>query len=139
MAKKKVYRRKASPQKAEPTPKKPFPRKKAVILLLSFLGFFTFYQVGVYREWLWVLHLYAIAAGLLAIAYGIWNRGIFRVPKLEELPDRWKREEKEAFLDGIVTRKQRSSILLYFLIPLILSIVFDMFYLLVTVTMGINL
>ncbi len=139
MAKKKVYRRKASPGKPEPTPKKPFPRKKALLLLLSFLVFFTFYQVGVYFEWLWVLHAYAIAAGVLALAYGIWNRGVLSVPKVEDLPAEWDKAEKEAFRDGIAARKRKSSILLYFLIPLILSVVFDMFYLLLTVTLGMNL
>ena len=134
-----AYRRKALSKTTEPTERKPFPRKKALILFLAFLGFFTFYQVGVYLMWLWVLHAYAIAAGVLALAYGLWNRGVFRVPKPEELPHEWSKAEKEAFLAGIVTRKKRSSILLYFLIPLILSIVLDMFYLLLTVTMGVNL
>jgi hypothetical protein len=139
LANKKIYRRKATPKPNAPAPKKPFPRKKALVLLLSFLGFFTFYQVGVYCEWLWVLHAYAISAGVLALVYGFWNRGVFRIPTPEQLPDTWSKAEKEAFIEGIVSRRKRSSILLYFLIPLILSLVFDMFYLFLTLTLGMDL
>ena len=138
LAKRNVPRRKPALSQPE-TEKKPFQWKKALILFLSFLGFFTLYQIGVYLEWLYVLHAYAITSGVLALVYGIWNRGVFSMPKHEELPKDWSKQEKEAFLAGIADRKRRSSILLYFLIPMILSIVFDMIYLLVTLNLGVKL
>ena len=139
MAKKKVYRRKPAAIGKEKPQKRPFPWKKAGILLASFLFFFVLYQIGVHNRWLWVLHVYCAAAGVLALAYGIWNRGVFSVPKEKDLPDAWKREEKEAFIEAVRRRKRQSSVLLYFLIPLILTVVFDMFYLFVNLNMGLDL
>ncbi len=136
---KKIYRRKPAADKNRTLPKKPFPWKRALLLFLSFVFFFTLYQVGIYFYQLWVLHAYCIAAGVLVLAYGAWNRGLFRLPKPEELPKEWKREEKDAFIEGVAKRKKQSSVLLYFLIPLILTVFFDTVYLFLTNTMGVDL
>ncbi len=135
----KRYRRKPASLPPKQAKRKPFPKKKALWLLLPLVGFFAVYQIALALFWNGILHVYCIAAGLLAVAYAIWNRGVFRIPDREELPEDWTPEDKTAFLAEQTERKRRSEILLYFLIPLIATVMFDMFYLFLTLTMGYDL
>jgi len=136
---KKIYRRKTASHKTKSAEKRRFPWKRALLLFLSFLVFFSLYQIGIYFYQLWILHAYCIAAGVLVVAYAAWNRGVFRVPKAEELPKEWKKDEKEAFIAEIAGRRAKSSILLYFLIPLIMTVLFDTVWLFLTLNLGLDL
>lgn len=133
----KRYRRKntASSKKQ----KKPFPWKKALILLGLVIVFFSFYQIAMYFFWSWVLHAYCITAGVLGLIYVLWNRGIFTIPAPADFPNSWSDADKEAFIKDQTKRKKDSAILLYILIPLIATIVFDMVYLFLEINMGLNL
>jgi len=135
----KQYRRKRTAHTKNKPEKKPFPWKKALILLGILIVFFSFYQIANYFFLAWVLHAYCITAGVLALAYVLWNRGIFSIPTPADLPDAWSREKKEAFIKEQIRRKKRSSILLYFLIPLIATVLFDMVYLFLELNMGMDL
>lgn len=136
----KRYRRKnTASSKKQKIEKRPFPWKKALILLGLVIVFFSFYQIAMYFFWSWVLHAYCIAAGILALIYLLWNRCIFTIPAPSDLPDSWSDTEKNAFIKDQAKRKKQSAILLYILIPLIATIVFDMVYLFLEINMGIKL
>ncbi len=137
---KKKTRKKARP--ASPAPKKRLsriPKKKLLLLLLSLLVFFSIYQIAIHFRAGWILHVYCISAGALAIAYIAINRGMLSPPDRDRLPDDWSEEKKETFLQEQLVRRRRSSVLLYFLIPIILSVVYDMIYIYLTVNMGLSL
>lgn len=134
------YRRRhpAANKKSKPE-KKPFPRKKVLILLGLTVVFFSFYQIACHFFWGWVLHAYCIAAGILGLAYVLWNRGLFSIPSPGALPADWSDEKKDAFIREQGERKRQSSFLLYLLIPLLITVVFDMVYLFLELNMGMDL
>lgn len=135
----KRYRRKPSVNHKPLSARKSFPWKKALLLLGLIAVFVTFYQVAMSFYWAWVLHAYCIASGLLALAYVLWNRGLLAIPSLDVLPHDWSKAQKEAFIKEQKRRKKQSSLLLYFLIPLIVSVLFDMIYLFLELNMGLKL
>lgn len=135
----KRYRRKPAANNKSTPEKKPFPWKKALILLGLILVFFSFYRIAIYLYWAWVLHAYCIAIGVLALAYVLWNRGIFTALTPADLPDAWSKEKKEAFLREQQKRKKQSSLLLYLLIPMMATVIFDMVYLFLELNMGLDL
>ena len=119
--------------------KKPFPWKKALLLLLSLAFFFSAYQIALMYYQGWILHVYCISAGLLAVLYLVLNRGMLSVPDAASLPDEWDAAQKKAFLHDVRERRRRSSVILYFLIPLILTVLYDMIYLFLTLNMGLSI
>ncbi len=116
--------------------RRPFPWKKALLLLLSLAFFFSAYQIALMYYQGWILHVYCISAGLLAVLYLILNRGMLTVPDAASLPDEWDAARKKAFLNDVKERRRRTSVILYFLIPLILTVLYDMIYLFLTLNMG---
>ncbi len=139
--KKKKHRKKSKAVKSAPRKRifEGFPTRKVLTLLLSFAVFMLIYQIGVYFELMFMLHIYCTAAGALIVIYSFMNRGMFSLPKKEQLPCEWGDEEKESFIAEQKARRERSSVLLYFIIPIILTVAFDMIYLLLTVNLGLNI
>ena len=137
--KKRKKRQSPSGTPAKVDDKKRLPWKKVLLLALSFAVIFGFYQVGIYFCWEWIVHLYCIAAGVLAVAYVIINRGIFTLPERDSLPDGWDEERKDIFIEDQKKRRRISSVLLYIAIPVIMTIVIDMMYIHLSVNMGIDL
>ena len=131
----KRYRRKQPKPKAQPE-KKPFPTKKVLIFLGILLPVFSFYQISLALGWNWIIHVYSIAAGVLAAAYVIYNRGVFSVPKEDDLPDTMTGAEKQALIETIRSHKEKSSVLLYALGPILVTVTYDVIYLYMTVTLG---
>lgn len=137
--KKKYKKKKALPSSSEGQMKKKIPKKKLLILLISLVFFFSVYQIAIYFEFIFVLHAYCIAAGTLAVVYILINRGMLSPPDKDRLPEDWSEEKKEVFISEQTERKKKSSVLLYFLIPIILTVVYDMVYIYLTVNMGLDL
>ena len=135
----KRYRRKPVADRKPISARKSFPWKKALLLLGLTAVFFTCYQVAISFYWGWVLHAYCIASGLLALAYVLWNRGLFTIPSPDVLPNDWSEIKKETFIKEQERRKKQSSLLLYILTPLIVSVLFDMIYLFLELNMGLKL
>ena len=121
------------------TPKKKFPLKKALLLLISLIVFFSIYQIASYFYVEWIIHVYCIAAGVLAFTYVVMNRGMLSKPERDRLPDDWSEAKKNIFLAEQEKRRKKSSVLLYFLIPIIMTVLFDMIYIYLTINMGIKL
>lgn len=129
----KRYRRKKNEPKAK---KKPFSWKRFFLLLGILIPVFSFYQIGVYFGWPWLIHVYSITAGVLAVLYVIANRGVFTVPRPEELSDVLTPAEKAEIIAEVTRRKKRSMVLLYALIPILITLTYDVVYLFLTVTLG---
>ncbi len=119
--------------------KNKIPKKKLLLLVLSTVIFFSVYQLAVSFQYNFIIHIYCISAGILAILYILINRGILDKPDINILPQSWSHEKKEAFLAEQTGRRKKSSVILYFLIPIILSVIFDMIYIFMTVNIGIDL
>ncbi|HHW25301.1 MAG TPA: hypothetical protein PK778_05040 [Bacillota bacterium] len=98
-------------------------------LFLSFAVIVPFYFVCVYYRLKFVVHLYAITLLVLCLAYVILARG-YSIKPLDEslLPDDWDAETKMRYLENDAKRKKIAKNLLYFIIPIMFTFMFDMIY-----------
>lgn len=119
--------------------RKRFPKKKALILLLMTVLFFVIYQLALSFYWGIILDIYCTAAGLLLLFYIFMNRGLLSVPEKKKLPDDWDNKQKEAFLAEQTARKKRSEILLYFIIPILFTVLLDLFFIFLELNMGLKM
>ena len=104
---------------------RPFPWKRLLLLIGLFFIFFAVYEAVIARQQIWILHVYCIAAGVLAAAYILLNRGILSVPVRDSLPSDWDEAEKDAYLNAVRERRRRTKWILYLLLPLILTVLVD--------------
>ncbi len=126
--------------KADNTKKKrKFPTRKLLILLGTFAVVFSAYQIALYFMCEWIIHAYCIAIGVTAVIYITVNRGLFSVPKKDRLTDEWSDGEKDAFIAEQIKRKKNSEFLLYILVSLILTVIYDMIYIFITLNLGVKL
>ena len=86
-----------------------------------------------------MIHAYCIAAGVISVIYVTVNRGLFSVPEKDKLSDEWSDSEKEAFIAEQTKRKKNSEFLLYVLFALILTVIYDMIYIFITLDLGVKL
>lgn len=113
--------------------------KKLLTLLLTFVVATVIYQLAIYYCLEWMVHVYYIGAGVLAVLYIVINRGMLKKPEKSDLPDSMTDAEKDAFISEAADRRKRSEFILYLLFALILSIVIDLMYIFLTVNMGVEL
>lgn len=119
--------------------KKPFPTRKALTLLAITAAVFILYQVMIKLEKIWIMHVYWIGAGLIAMAYIAVNRGVFRIPKRPELSDELTEDEKDELIYVITKRHKQTTWLLYLFIAILLTLVYDTAYIFLTVNMGVKI
>lgn len=124
MAKQEKKQRADKPEESE---KKPFNFKLLALLALNTVLFFGIYELGNHFEFYPIFWIYfALTLGFTA-AYFIYNRGFVREKVTPEmLPEDWSAEKKCEFFDDRDRRKKRSKWMLLIIIPLILTLVFDM-------------
>lgn len=111
--------------------KKPFPLKLFLLLFVNtvvFFGVYCFFVMKWNINWIFWLYYGMLAAS--GLAYVLYNRG-FAYDKLSEinLPADWSAARKKEFLDKRDERKKKSKWLLTIIIPLCLTIFFDILYL----------
>ena len=112
-------------------PKKPFPLKLFLVLFINTILLFGAYCLLVMKwniNWIFWIYYGLLAAS--GIAYVLYNRG-FAYDKLTEsaLPADWSADKKRAFLAVRDERKKNSKWLLTLIIPLCLTIFFDIVFL----------
>lgn len=101
----------------------------AIVLAPTFL-FTLGYMLAVNLRAELVFWLYYAALGISTLAYVLYNRGFSRTRvSREELPDTWSEEEKDEFFADAARRRHRSRPLLYIVIALWLTFLYDMFFL----------
>lgn len=110
---------------------KPFPLKLFLLLFVNTILFFGIYCFFVMRwniNWIFWLY-YGLLFGF-GVAYVAYNRG-FAYDKLTEinLPAEWSAEKKQEFFAKRDERKKKSKWMLTVIIPLCLTVFFDIVYL----------
>ncbi len=112
-------------------PKKPFPLKLFLVLFANTVILFGIYCYFVMRLGInWIFWIYYGLLAASGLAYVLYNRG-FAYDKLTEanLPADWSGAKKGEFLAARDKRKKDSKWLLTLIIPLCLTIFFDIIYL----------
>lgn len=108
---------------------KQFNWKLAAKLAVSFIVIGTIYVVCVIYRQAFIVHLYAILLLVLSVAYVVLARGYSIKPFDESLfPDDWDAERRRKYLEGDIKRKKIAKNLLIFIIPIMLTFMFDMIY-----------
>ncbi len=134
------YKKKKKKQVAvtESKKKKPFPKKRAFALLGITAVIFIIYQVMIALEFTAAIHIYAIGLGLLAMAYIAINRGSFRPLTYDDLSDELTKAEKDEIIAQQARRFERSRPILYVIIGIIFTLLFDTAYIYATVNLGLK-
>ncbi len=118
--------------------KKPFPKKRALTLLGITALIFTAYQVMIALEIAAAVHIYWIGLGIIAVAYIAVNRGSFRPLTYNDLSDELTKEEKDEVINAQAARLEKSRPLLYVIIGIIFTLLFDTAYLFATINLGLK-
>lgn len=113
--------------------------RKIITLILTFILASGIYQLAIHYYFGWIVHIYCIGAGVLAVLYIIINRGMLKKPEKSDLPDSMSDPEKERFIAEAAVRRKKSEFILYLLFSLILSVIIDLMYIWLTVNVGVKL
>ena len=118
--------------------KKPFPKKRVFALIGITALIFTAYQVMIALEFAPAVHIYWIGLGVIAMVYIAVNRGSFRPLTYDDLSDELTKEEKDAVINAQAARFEKSRPLLYVIIGIIFTLLFDTAYLFATINLGLK-
>ena len=118
--------------------KKPFPKKRALTLLGITALIFTAYQVMIALEFSAAVYIYWIGLALVAMAYIAVNRGSFRPLTHDDLSDELTKDEKDEIIRAQASRFEKSRPLLYVIIGIIFTLLFDSVYLFATINLGLK-
>lgn len=110
------------------------PEKKALMwrLLLHCVIILAIYFILVALHFEYIFHIYVGVGAVLGLSFVIYNRG-FAAKGItpEMLPDSMTPMEKQEYIEAAKLRLKKSRWMLTVLIPIILAIACDMFYLFV--------
>ena len=110
------------------------PEKKALMwrLLLHCVIILAIYFILVALHFEYIFHIYVGVGAVLGLSFVIYNRG-FAAKGItpEMLPDSMTPIEKQEYIEAAKLRLKKSRWMLTVLIPIILAIACDMFYLFV--------
>ena len=137
MAKHKKKKKKQVDQ-TEAKKKKKFPVKRALILLLVTALIFAAYQVMIALEFIAAVHIYWIGLAVFAMIYIAVNRGTFRPISHDDLSDELTNEEKNAIINEQARRFEKSRPILYIIIAILFTLLFDTAYLFATNNLGLK-
>ena len=127
--KKLKYRKKSAPKTELRRSFEKFNWRLAGKLAASFVVTFVVYMVFVHYNMPFIIHTYAVALFVLSVAYVLLARGYSCKPFDESLfPDDWDAARRAEYLLGDVRRKKIAKTLLLFIIPIMLTFMFDMIY-----------
>ena len=118
--------------------KKKFPVKRALILLGLTALIFAEYQVMITLEFAPAVHIYWIGLAVFAMIYIAINRGTFRPILPSDLSDELTNEEKTAIINEQARRFEKSRPLLYIIIAILFTLLFDTAYLFATNNLGLK-
>ena len=113
-------------------PNKKLPFKKLGILVGLFALSTALYYALALNGYQIVCPIYIVLSGILFVAYFIMNKGIMAVPSRERLVDSMTEDEKDEFLAEVIANKKRSEPVLYVFIAVLLTVLFDYVYILLS-------
>ena len=100
---------------------------RALAMLAVTFVLLVFYMFAARQCWRAVFWVYFAALGVLGIAYISWNRGFTRMGVSRDmLPAAWDDAQKDRFLAEAASWRRHSRCLLYLIIPLCLTFLYDM-------------
>lgn len=103
--------------------------RRLSLLALSFIIIFGIYAAGCRLELKAIIVTYFGLLMALIIAFVILNRGInIEPPEADMLPEDWDPEKKIRYLDMDEKRRKIARMLLYVIIPLLLTFAIDIVY-----------
>ena len=110
---------------------RPLPWKWVALLAVNTVVIFGIYCYFVMaRNINWIFWLYYGALAAVSLGYILYNRGFSRRGlTLSDLPADWPQEKKEQFLRDRDERLVRSKWMLTLLVPLCITVMFDVIYL----------
>ena len=126
---KKKHRRAQQQQKPAQDPEK---KTLVRILLINCVLVMAIYFILVAVHFEYIFHIYVGVGAALGLGFVIYNRGFAaRGVTAEMLPDTMTPQQKQEYLDLARLRLKKSRWMLTLLIPILLTIALDMFYLFV--------
>ena len=137
LAKYKKRKKKPTTEIAEKK-KKPFPIKRLFILLGITALIFAIYQIMIAFELEIAVHIYWILLGVIAMVYIGINRGTFKPITYDDLSDELSPSEKDKIIKEQERRFERSRPLLYVIIAIIFTLIFDTAYIFLTNNLGLK-
>lgn len=91
---------------------------------------FALYELAVMLEFIYIVHIYAILGGVLALVYGILNRGFARFdPDSVIFPKSYTEEQKKELIEKELIRRRKARLLLIPLIGILITLAIDTVYL----------
>ena len=107
--------------------KKPFPWKKLGILLAVFVPVFCLYQYLLrFVRFGGVMPIYYALTAVLFLVFFFLNGGLTsKTPTEKQLPSTWSHTERTEYLAALSRRRRAARIVLYILVPLILTLFCD--------------
>ena len=111
---------------------------KLVLLFAVSYGFYQFvlqmaepYGLPIYNKvCAAVVTVYVLAVTVLGVIYIILNKGISNdIPTKDQLRDDWDNKTKEKYIEDLIKSKKKARKLLYFIAPLVFTLLLDMLYL----------
>lgn len=99
---------------------------------------FAAYQVMIALEFAAAVHIYWIGLALVAMIYIAINRGSFRPLTYDDLSDELTKDEKDGIINAQASRFEKSRPLLYVIIGIIFTLLFDTVYLFATINLGLK-
>lgn len=118
--------------------KKKFPVKRALILLFVTALIFIAYQIMIALEFAAAVHIYWIGLAVFAMVYIAINRGTFRPISQDDLSDELTNEEKNEIINEQARRLKISRPILYIIIGILFTLLFDTAYLFATNNLGLK-
>ena len=104
--------------------------KRLLLLALSFIVIFGIYTAGCRLELKAIVTIYFGLLLALIIAFIILNRGIdTEPPEYDMLPEDWDGEKRTRYIDNDAKRRKIARMLLYAIIPLLITFAVDLVYL----------
>ena len=91
-----------------------------------------YFVVAIRFQFVYIFHIYVALGVVLGLSYVIYNKGFSAKDVTPDmLPDTMSQAEKQAFIEDGKLRLRKSRWMLTLLLPIILTISCDMFYLFV--------
>lgn len=99
--------------------------RAGIVLAITFV-LLLFYLFAAHQCWTAVFWIYFFALAAAAVGYVCWNRGFTRAKITpEDLPRDWPEERRAAYFAERERWRRQSRFLLYLIISLLLTFLFD--------------
>lgn len=130
MSKKYKIKKKPDPKKELKKEAKKVNWKRVLTVFGVTVLIFAVYEVAMILEFGYMIHIYSILGGALALVYGILNRGFARFdPDSVIFPEGFTDEQKRELIEKELARRGKARLLLIPLTGILITLAIDTVYL----------